>query len=302
MNDNHVLPTVGIVGLGIMGSAYAKNLREAGFGVVGFDVSAEAGASLERIGGRFVDSPRAVGEAAEVVLVALASVPVLREAVLGETGVAAGMKPGGVICEMGTLPLDAKEAVRDALASRGIAVLDCPVSGTGAQAAVGDLVIYASGEESVVERVRPIFEGFARQVRYVGAFGAGMKLKYIANLLVTIHNLAAAEALLLAEKSGLDLDMVLEAVASGAGQSRMLEVRGPMMVRGEYEPATMKMDVYIKDLTLILDHAKSVRAPVPLMAASLPYYVAALAQGRDKEDTAALFAVLRQMSAPGGKA
>ncbi|WAJ26390.1 NAD(P)-dependent oxidoreductase [Antarcticirhabdus aurantiaca] len=302
MNDNHVLPTVGIVGLGIMGSAYAKNLRQAGFGVVGFDVSTEAGASLERIGGRFLDSPRAVGEAAEVVLVALASVPVLREAVLGEKGVAAGMQAGGVICEMGTLPLDAKEAVRDALAPRGIAVLDCPVSGTGAQAAVGDLVIYASGEESVVERVRPIFEGFARQVRFVGGFGAGMKLKYIANLLVTIHNLAAAEALLLAEKSGLDLDMVLEAVASGAGQSRMLEVRGPMMVRGEYEPATMKMDVYIKDLTLILDHAKSVRAPVPLMAASLPYYVAALAQGRDKEDTAALFAVLQQMSQPGGKA
>jgi 3-hydroxyisobutyrate dehydrogenase-like beta-hydroxyacid dehydrogenase len=197
---------------------------------------------------------------------------------------------------MGTLPLSAKEELRAAFERKGVQTLDCPVSGTGAQAAKGDLVIYVSGDDKAAETVRPVFEGFARDVRFVGPFGAGIKLKYIANLLVTVHNLAAAEALLLAQKSGLDLQLVLDAVTSGAGNSRMLEVRGPMMVDGVYEPATMKMDVYMKDLTLILDHARDVRCPTPLMSASLPFYVSALAQGRDKEDTAALFAVLQDMA------
>jgi putative dehydrogenase len=149
----------------------------------------------------------------------------------------------------------------------------------------------------VVMRIRPVFAGFARDVRQVGPFGAGMKMKYVANLLVSIHNLASAEALLLAEKSGLDLQMVYEAISSGAGTSRMFEVRAPLMIEGRYEPATMSMGLYQKDLALIMDHARDVDCPVPLMAATLPFYSAAMAQGRAREDTAALFAVLQQMTA-----
>jgi 3-hydroxyisobutyrate dehydrogenase-like beta-hydroxyacid dehydrogenase len=160
-----------------------------------------------------------------------------------------------VLAEMGTLPLEAKEAARVACAEVGVALLDCPVSGTGAQAATGDLVVFASGEAADVAVLYPVFSALARDIRHVGPFGAGMKLKLVANLLVTIHNLAAAEALLLAEKSGLDLGMVYEAIRSGAGNSRMFEVRGPLMIDGRYEPATMKMDVYQKDLALIMDPA-----------------------------------------------
>ena len=197
---------------------------------------------------------------------------------------------------MSTFPVDAKERTAAALAPRGAVVLDCPVSGTGAQAAKGDLVIYASGDEAAVERLRPVFADFSRECRYVGEFGAGMKMKFVANLLVTIHNLAAAEALIYAERSGLDLNMVYDAIASGAGTSRMFEVRAPLMIEGSYEPATMKHEVYVKDLQLIMDHARSVEAPVPLMAATLPFYFAALAAGRGKEDTASLFGVLKDMT------
>lgn len=295
-NATALRPTVGIIGLGIMGLAYARNLRKAGVDVAGFDIAAASGAALQDAGGQALGSPKAVAEACDVILVALASIPALREAVLGPQGLMDSIRKGAILCEMGTLPLSAKEEIRAALEPKGVHVLDCPVSGTGAQAAKGDLVIYASGQESAVEKVRPVFDDFARETKFVGPFGAGMKLKYVANLLVTIHNLAAAEALLLAQKSGLDLAMVLDAVTSGAGNSRMLEVRGPMMAEGAYEPATMKMDVYMKDLTLILDHARDVRCPTPLMSASLPYYVAALAEGRDKQDTAALFAVLQGMT------
>lgn len=288
--------SVGIVGLGIMGQAYAANLLKAGHPVLGFDVAPSAIEAFEALGGEMCGSPAALARRCDVVLVALASVPALEAALFGEDGLREGLRAGAVVCEMGTLPLSAKEKVRAALEERGATVLDCPVSGTGAQAATGDLVIYASGDEAAVERVRPVFDAFSRQTRYVGPFGSGIKLKYVANLLVTIHNLAAAEALLMAERSGLDLSMVFEAIASGAGTSRMFEVRGPLMIEGRYEPATMKMDVYMKDLTLILDHARDIRCPTPLMAASLPYYTAALADGRDKEDTAALFAVLRQLA------
>jgi L-threonate 2-dehydrogenase len=290
-------PTVGIVGLGIMGLAYARNLRKAEFPVVGFDVAEERGVALEEAGGRALASPEAVAREAPVILLALPSVSALRQATVGADGIVKGLRPGAIVAEMGTLPLDAKEAARDALEAAGARTLDCPVSGTGAQAAVGDLVIYASGDEAAVADVRPVFDGFARSTLYVGPFGAGIKLKYVANLLVTIHNLAAAEALLLAERAGLDLRMVFEAIRSGAGTSRMFEVRAPLMIEGAYEPATMKMDVYMKDLTLILDFAREVRCPTPLMSASLPYYVAALAEGRDKEDTAALFGVLQGMVA-----
>jgi 3-hydroxyisobutyrate dehydrogenase-like beta-hydroxyacid dehydrogenase len=210
--------------------------------------------------------------------------------------IAPALKPGHVIAEMGTLPIAAKEAAAAVVAATGAVMLDCPVSGTGAQAATGDLVVFASGDATGFAKARPVFEGLARDIRHVGPFGDGMKLKLVANLLVTIHNLAAAEALLLAERSGLDLQMVFDAVRSGAGNSRMFEVRGPLMIEGRYEPATMKMDVYQKDLALIMDHARDLGVPVPLMAATLPYYSAALAQGRHKQDTGALFAVLQQMT------
>lgn len=286
-------PKIGIIGLGIMGLAYARNLRKAGFEVLGFDPEQSAAAALKAAGGHPLGSARGVAEEADHLLIAVASISVLRN-VIAEIGPV--LRPGMVVAEMGTLPIDAKTDAQIALADSGAVLLDCPVSGTGAQAATGDLVVFASGAGEAVEAIRPVFEALARDVRHVGDFGAGMKLKYVANLLVTIHNLAAAEALLLAERSGLDLQTTFDAITAGAGNSRMLEVRGPLMISGEYEPATMKMEVYMKDVMLILEHARDTRTPVPLMAATLPYYTAALAQGRDKQDTASLFAVLRQLS------
>jgi L-threonate 2-dehydrogenase len=291
------LPSVGLIGLGIMGMAYAANLRKAGATVTGTDPVEDARKALDGLGGRSVATAAEVVQASDVVMMALPSVKALA-AVVDDIG--PHLRAGQVLAEMGTLPLEAKEAARDRLAKRGAVLLDCPVSGTGAQAVTGDLVVFASGDAEAFGRIRPAFDAIARDVRHIGPFGTGMKLKYVANLLVTIHNLAAAEALLLAEKSGLDLNMVFDAIRSGAGNSRMFEVRGPLMIEGRYEPATMKMDIYQKDLALIMDHARAVECPVPLMAASLPFYSAALAQGRHRQDTAALFAVLQQMT--GGKA
>lgn len=285
---------VGIIGLGVMGIAYARNLRRSEFAVSGYDPAPGAMDALTECGGTALGDPAAVVAASDVILLALPSVAALENCILQ---MLSALGSGQILAEMSTLPLDAKDDARKAVSQTGATLLDCPVSGTGAQAAKGDLVVFASGDADAIERIRPVFASLARDIRQVGPFGAGMKMKYVANLLVSIHNLASAEALLLAAKSGLDLQMVYEAISSGAGTSRMFEVRAPLMIEGRYEPATMSMGLYQKDLALIMDHARDVDCPVPLMAATLPFYSAAMAQGRAREDTAALFAVLQQMTA-----
>ncbi|MCG6903658.1 MAG: NAD(P)-dependent oxidoreductase [Rhodobacter sp.] len=298
MADTSGTAKVGVIGLGIMGHAYVSHLRRADMDVACFDLDQAALKAAADLGCQACTTPADVAAKADVILLALPSEAALDAVVTGSDGIVSALRPGAVVAEMGTFAIPAKERAADAIAAAGGTLLDCPVSGTGAQAAVGDLVVYTSGDETAAEAARPVFEALARDVRHVGEFGAGMKMKYVANLLVTIHNLATAEALLLAERSGLDLQLTFDAITAGAGNSRMFEVRGPLMIADTYEPATMKHDVYVKDLALIMDHARATRCPTPLMAAALPFYYAALAEGRDKEDTASLFAVLKGMTKP----
>jgi 3-hydroxyisobutyrate dehydrogenase-like beta-hydroxyacid dehydrogenase len=156
--------------------------------------------------------------------------------------------------------------------------------------------VYASGDRPAYRRAVPILSAFARAHYYVGGFGAGSKMKFVANLLVAIHNVAAAEALVLAMKAGLDPAMVVKVIGDGAGSSRMFQVRGPMMVAGDYSEAMMKLEIWQKDMTIIADFAREVGCPTPLFAASAPIYTAALAKGRRNEDTAAVCAVLEEMA------
>jgi L-threonate 2-dehydrogenase len=159
-----------------------------------------------------------------------------------------------------------------------------------------DLVVFASGEEADFEACRKVFDGFAKSALYLGAFGNGMKMKCVANLLVSIHNVAAAEAFALGMKAGLEPKAIYEAVIGGAGSSRMFEVRGPMMVEGRYDEATMKVDVWQKDIAIITEFARSLACPTPLFAASAELYGAAMAQGRAMEDTAAVCAVMEELA------
>jgi len=182
------------------------------------------------------------------------------------------------------------------LARRGVVLLDCPLSGTGAQARVKDLIIYASGDRAAYRKTVLVLRGFTRANYYVGPFGAGSKMKFVANLLVAVHNVAAAEAMVLGMKAGLDPALVLKVVSDGAGSSRMLQVRGPMMVKGDYSDATMKNEVWQKDMTIIGDFARKIDCPTPLFAASAPIYDAAMAMGLGKQDTGAVCAVLEQMA------
>jgi 3-hydroxyisobutyrate dehydrogenase-like beta-hydroxyacid dehydrogenase len=219
------------------------------------------------------------------------------EALLDTTAVLAKFaRRGQIVIETSTLPIEVKEEARKRVAARGAILLDCTLSGTGAQARAKDLVVYASGDGKACRRITSVLDGFARAHYYVGPFGAGSKVKFVANLLVAIHNVAAAEAMVLAMKSGLDPAMVLKVVADGAGSSRMLQLRGPMIVKGDYSDATMKVKIWQKDMTIIADYARKIDCPMPLFSASAPFYSAAMAMGYGAEDTAAVCAVLEKMA------
>jgi 3-hydroxyisobutyrate dehydrogenase-like beta-hydroxyacid dehydrogenase len=282
-----------MVGLGIMGSAMSANLLRGGFRVVGFDVLPRRRAELARSDGIAARSVREVARRTDVIVTSLPSAGALAEVA---EGLAASAKRGTIVVETSTLPIRVKESARESLARRGVILLDCPLSGTGAQARAKDLLIYVSGDRAAYRKIVPVLEGFTSASYYVGAFGSGSKMKFVANLLVAIHNVAAAEAMVLGMKAGLDPALVLKVVAGGAGGSRMFQVRGPMMVKGNYSEATMKNEVWQKDMTIIGDFARELDCPTPLFAASVPIYNAAMAMGLGKQDTGAVCAVLEEMA------
>ena len=285
--------TVGMIGLGIMGSAMSGNLARAGFRVVGFDVLPRRRAEHARSGGVAARGPRDVARRSGIIVTSLPSADALFQVAADLVDSASR---GTILIETSTLPISVKEAACRALARRGVILLDCPLSGTGAQARVKDLIAYASGDRAAYRKSVPVLQGFTRANYYVGAFGAGSKIKFVANLLVAIHNVAAAEAMVLGMKAGLDPALVLKVVSDGAGSSRMLQVRGPMMVKGDYSKPLMKLEIWQKDMTIIADFAREVGSPTPLFSKTAHIYTAAVASGRGSEDTAAVCSVLEEMA------
>jgi len=292
-------PRVGVVGLGIMGSAMAAHLIAAGLHVTGYDIVQDKVDALVSGGGVGATSPAEVAGQSNIVVTSLATSDAVRAVVENSDGLAAGMQEG-VVVDTCTMPLAVKERARRRLAEVGVPMLDCTLSGTGAQAARRDLVVYASGDREPYERALPVLEAVSRSVRYLGEFGMGSKMKFAANLLVAIHNVAAAEAFVLARKAGLDPELLYEVITEGAGTSRMFEVRGPMMVADEYDEPSARMSMFMKDVDTIDEFARSVGAALPLFSASIPVYTAALAQGRADQDPAAVHAVLMTWAGSGG--
>jgi len=280
---------IAVIGLGIMGGAIARNLIAAGFSLSGFDVDAQKMALLAKDGVRAAGSAAAAVRGAATALTSLPSVAAL-DATAAE--LAAAPRPGLIVIEVSTLPIEAKEAARDRLAAAGMTLLDCPISGTGAQAVTKDLAVYASGDEGAFGSCREVFAGFARVTHYLGTFGNGSRMKFVANLLVAVHNVAAAEAIVLGTKAGLDPARILEVIGSGAGTSRIFELRGPMMAKGVYTPPTATMHVLQKDSGIIADYARALGVSTPMLAAAAPLYDEAEAQGHAEEDVGAVHAVL----------
>jgi len=284
---------IGIIGLGIMGGAFARNLAAGGWKVVGYDIDAARNAEAKAAGAEIAHSAQAVAETASDVITSL---PTPRAALDTAEIIARAKAPRRTVIEASTLSLDDKIAFKGILEEAGHTALDCPMSGTGAQAVVKDLVVYASGDTAEIARLQPVFLGFARKVHDLGPYGNGSKMKFIANHLVAIHNVAAAEAMVLAMKAGLDPHQTVEVIASGAGTSRVFELRAPMMADARYLPATMRSSTWVKDLTVIGEFAAGLGCPAPLFTLSATLHTGVLAAGRGAEDTGAVCAVLENMA------
>jgi len=284
---------VGVVGLGTMGGAYARHLAAAGWSVTGFDIAVPRKRAAARAGVAIASDARALAVATPTIVMSLPSAEALDMTVAAITR---EKLPPRTVVETSTLKLADKQRAERTLRRAGHVMLDCPVSGTGAQAAVKDIVVYASGDTQAIARSRRVFADFSRAAYDAGAFGNGSRMKYVANLLVTIHNVASAEAIVLGMKSGLDPQLVYDLISAGVGKSRIFELRGPMMVRNEYDDVTMSVKLYHKDISVIEDHASTLGVPTPLFSASIPVYSSAMALGYGQQDTASVCAVLQTMA------
>jgi 3-hydroxyisobutyrate dehydrogenase-like beta-hydroxyacid dehydrogenase len=284
---------VGVIGLGIMGGAFAGNLAKAGWRVVGYDISAARRREALAEG---VEIAANAAEVAAQVPVVLTSLPKPQALLEVAREIAAAKLKKKLLVEMSTFTISDKEKAQKILAKAGHAMLDTPVSGTGSQARRRDLVFYASGNPALIKKLKRMFEAFGRRVYDVGEFGNGSKMKYVANLLVAINNVASAEAMVLGMKAGLPPQAIFDLIKAGAGNSRVFELRAPMMVKGNYDDVTMKIDVWDKDMQVIGDYARKIKVKTPMFDASKPIYRKATQSGLGAKDTAAVCAVLEKMA------
>jgi L-threonate 2-dehydrogenase len=288
-------PVMGVIGLGIMGGAMAEVLLEAGYQVSGFDPKPAALRRLKKAGGTVLSSAAAVAEQADAVIVSLATARAL--AVVVAELAAARPKRKPIIIETSTLPIADKDAAAAALANAGMRTLDCPISGTAVRLKQGAWTIFVSGDAATARKTKDIFAEFTSNAPYVGAFGNGMRMKFIANHMVAIHNVAVAESLTFARKMGLDAQQVWDLFAtSPVIGNGVFKLRGKFMVDRNYLPATMKVEVWQKDMQVIGDMAKAVNCPTPLFSACGPIFNAAMAQGLSQHDTASVCEVLDAMA------
>jgi 3-hydroxyisobutyrate dehydrogenase-like beta-hydroxyacid dehydrogenase len=283
--------TVGIVGLGIMGSAIARNLIERGWKVVGFDIDAAKRTELALAGVTIAADVTEVAHDAPIIMTSLPTPAAVEQ--VART-IASSGQPPRIVVELSTLTIADKLRFEATLKEAGHIALDCPLSGTGAQAKMRDLIVYASGDSAAIARCSDLFGDFAKQSADLGSFGNGSRMKFVANHLVAIHNVATAEAMVLAERAGLDPKMVVDMVGPGAGGSRMFQMRAPMMVEGVYEPATMKVSTWKKDMAIIAEFADDVGCATPLFTLTQPVYSDAMAMGLGDQDTASVFEVLKK--------
>lgn len=284
---------IGFIGLGVLGSAIAKNIVASGKGVLGFDRAEAARNSAIEAGVACAPSSAEVTRACPVVFTCLPSASALREVAAEIASVDHG---GQIVVELSTMSIADKEAARDVLGAAGRRVLDCPVSGNRIMALAKGLTAFCSGAREDYEAVRETLLTFCKKEHYVGPFGHGTKTKFCGNILNLVHNTVAAEVMVLAMKSGLDPKTFHEVISGSGSSSAMFEVRGKLMAENDYAREGMNFSVPLKDSRIISEHAAAMGVPIPLYQAALQFYHAAAAQGMSHLDAAAVCRVMERMA------
>jgi len=295
--DSKKAQTVGLIGLGIMGGIMAETLIQQGYTVFGFDIDSKAMKRLNNAGGQAVESIHEISLTCSIVIVSLATSKALESVVTEISKSLAGSGKSIIILETSTLPIDDKNKANEELSQAGATVMDCPISGTATRMKDRAWSIYISGPKKSLSKTENILKVFTDNLHYVGGFGNGTKMKYAANHLVAIYNVAYAEVVTFARKMDLDPAEMLKLFGNspflGTGVMRL---RMPFMIDRNYTPPTMKVQVWQKDMQVIGDMAKSVNCPLPLFTACAPIYTSAMGQGLALEDTASTAEVIGSMA------
>lgn len=286
---------VGFIGLGIMGAPMAANLLKAGFAVTVWNRSPSRTQPLLEAGAEGADSPAAVAAASEVTLSCVTNSGDVEEVALGPGGVIEGAGPGSVYIDCSTIAPATARKVAEALGRREVAMLDAPVSGGDIGARAGTLAIMVGGEAEVFERCLPVFEAMGKTIVHVGPNGAGQVVKLCNQVAGGLNLLAAAEAIGLARRAGVDPEKMLQVVSAGAAGSWMLSNLAPRAVRGDFAPGFM-VDLMQKDLRLVLDEAHETHTPLPGTALVSQLFQGIQAEGRGTEGTQALVDVIAKLS------
>ena len=298
------MATVGLIGLGNMGIPMARNLIEAGYDVLGFRRGDAT--DFEALGGRLAESPRAVAEGAEIVLCCIPGDAALREIVSGPNGIATGDCTGRIVVELSTLSADVKAEEAEALAVKmqGGVMLDGAISGLPPMVAARTAVFMLSGDEAAYAKVKPILEVLTNKLFFMGEFGAAMKTKLCANMLVAANIAATAETLALGAKMGVDQMKLVEALRDGAGGSVQFAARAARMAAGDWDNVLASTEMLAKDIRLIKKTGEDLGSPMPVLSSVAPYYEQAISAGYGDTDVASVYAAFARpagLPVPGEK-
>ena len=282
---------IGLIGLGAMGGAYAKHLLKNNFKCFGIDLDKNNILKFIQLGGQEITYDELFNKV-DIVLTSLPSLIAYKD-VLNNLKRLGKNNSKKIILDMNTISIDDKNMFKNEINGFNIDMLDSPVSGTGAQAWEADLTVFASGSKELIDKCMNIFKAFSKEVIDVGSFGNGMKFKILANLLVTIHNTAAAEALRLGELAGLDQDIIYKVLGNSAATSVMLQKRMPLMINKNYEPPTASFNIFLKDVDIIRNFIKNNNVTLPTFEGSAKIYDKAEKTLSKNWDTASVYEVLK---------
>ena len=286
---------IGIVGMGLMGQAFIKHLRNAQFMIQGFDVDPARMDQLAESGGHPVDTPAKAARDVSCVIASLPTSDIARDVIFGPNGMVEGASEGLYVCDTTTARPEDSEQTYAELKERGIRYLDSAVSGTSTMAEAGDLVVITGGDPADFEACRPYFEGFSREAYYMGPAGSGARTKLIINLILAGNRLALAEGMVLGEKAGLEANNLLEVLKDGACSSKTMVDKGSKMIDAEYSKQG-QVKVSLKDSRLMMDMGQKLGAPTMMVQVYSQIMQAALEKGYAEKDTVAFYEIMRGMA------
>ncbi len=289
------IKNISVIGLGLMGAPISTLLMKAGYEVTGFDIIKKQMSNLVPLGLKPARSAKEAARGADLIILSLPTWKAVIEAVEGKDGVIAGVKKGQIVVDTSTSPPWESKAMGERLAKKGIEWMDVPISGSSAQARVGNMVFMAGGKKSVFERIKPVLDRIGKKTVYVGKNGDGAMLKLVVNHILYLNEAAAVEGMVLGLKAGLDPEIMFDVITSGAASSDLIMARGKDMLAGNFEPKGPVV-LAVKDLGFSLECAKKLGVVLPIGALYMQFLLKAQYNGWDRNDATVVMKIYQQLA------